>query len=66
MDNQEQIKEIKQQLTTNIKNDKWKIMLVEEGSVCCDELQEFFYNNDLKIKVVVYRCGARKPELLEI
>ena len=30
MDNQEQIKEIKQQLTTNIKNDKWKIMLVEE------------------------------------
>lgn len=30
MDNQEQIKEIKQQLTTNIKKDKWKIMLVEE------------------------------------
>ena len=30
MDNQEQIKEIKQQSTTNIKNDKWKIMLVEE------------------------------------
>ncbi len=51
---------------TNIsKKIKWKILLVEDGSVDVDELQKFFDENDMKIKIVIYRQGSLKPELKE-
>ena len=51
---------------TNIsKQRKWKILLVEDGSIDVDELQKFFDENDMKIKIVIYRQGSLKPELKE-
>lgn len=51
---------------TNItKQRKWKILLVEDGSVDVDELQKFFDEQDMKIKIVIYRQGSLKPELKE-
>lgn len=40
-----------------------KILLVEDGSVDVDDLEEWCANNG--IKLVVYRQGANKPEFLE-
>ena len=51
--------------TNNQKQRKWKILLVEDGSIDVDELQQFFDENDMKIKIVIYRQGAPKPELKE-
>ena len=45
------------------KTEKWKYWLIEDGSVDTDELQQFIDENKLKIKIVVYRQGAAKPEL---
>ena len=45
------------------KTEKWKYWLIEDGSVDTDELQQFIDENNLKIKIVVYRQGAAKPEL---
>lgn len=45
------------------KTEKWKYWLIEGGSVDVDELQDFIYENNLKIKIIVYRQGATKPEL---
>ena len=45
------------------KTEKWKYWLIEDGSVDVDELQEFIYEKNLKIKIIVYRQGATKPEL---
>ena len=42
---------------------KWKYWLIEDGSVDVDELQQFIDENNLKIKIIVYRQGATKPEL---
>ena len=51
---------------TNItKQRKWKFLLVEDGSVDVDELQKFFDEQDMKIKIVIYRQGSPKPELKE-
>ena len=47
------------------KQTKWKFLLVEDGSVDVDELQQFFDEQDMKIKIVIYRQGAPKPELKE-
>lgn len=47
------------------KQRKWKILLVEDGSVDVDELQKFFDENDMKIKIIIYRQGSLKPELKE-
>lgn len=49
--------------TNNLKRTKWKLLLVEDGSVDVDELQRFFDEQDMKIKIVIYRQGAPKPEL---
>lgn len=49
--------------TNNPKRAKWKLLLVEDGSVDVDELQKFFDEQDMKIKIVVYRQGSLKPEL---
>ena len=42
---------------------KWQYWLIEDGSVDVDELQQFIDENDLKIKIIVYRAGSIKPEL---
>lgn len=47
---------------TNKKN-KWKYWLIEDGSVDIDNLQQFIDENNLKIKIIVYRQGSIKPEL---
>lgn len=44
---------------------KWKFLLVEDGSLDVDELQKFFDEQNMKIKIVIYRQGAPKPELKE-
>ena len=51
--------------TNNPKRAKWKLLLVEDGSLDVDELQKFFDEQDMKIKIVTYRQGALKPELKE-
>ena len=45
------------------KKKKWKYWLIEDGSLDVDELQQFIDENNLKIKIIVYRQGATKPEL---
>ena len=39
----------------------YKILLVEDGSIDIDDLAMFIYDNDLKIKIVVYRAGSVPP-----
>ena len=46
------------------KNKDWKILLVEDGSIDVDELNQFIYDHDLNIKVVVYRPGSLPPKYL--
>ena len=48
------------------KTEKWKYWLIEDGSVDVDDLKQFIFENNLKIKIVVYRQGAAKPELKSI
>lgn len=45
------------------KPEKWQYWLIEDGSVDVDELQEFIDEKNLKIKIIIYRQGATKPEL---
>ena len=45
------------------KPEKWKYWLIEDGSVDVDELQQFIDEKNLKIKIIIYRQGATKPEL---
>lgn len=49
----------------SVKQTKWKYWLIEDGSVDVDELQQFIDENDLKIKIIIYRQGLTKPELKE-
>ena len=53
-------------MNKNKKTEKYKYWLIEDGSVDVDELQQFINENDLKIKIIVYRQGSIKPELMEI
>ena len=48
------------------KTKKWKYWLIEDGSVDVDDLQQFIDENNLKIKIIVYRQGSLKPELNNI
>lgn len=57
-DNDNQTKNI---ATPNEKTDSSKILLVEDGSVDVDYIE-----NELDIKCIVYRQGANKPEWLEL
>lgn len=41
--------------------EEYKILLVEDGSIDVDELEQFIYDNALKIKIVVYRAGSIPP-----
>lgn len=45
--------------------EKYKILLVEDGSVDVTELEQFVFENDLKIKIVVYRQGSIPPRFLD-
>ena len=45
--------------------EEYKILLVEDGSVNVDELEQFVFENDLKIKIVVYRQGSIPPRFLD-
>ena len=45
------------------KTKKWKYWLIEDGSVDVDGLQQFIDENNLKIKIIIYRQGSIKPEL---
>ena len=45
------------------KTEKWKYWLIEDGSVDVEDLQQFIDENDLKIKIIIYRQGSPKPEL---
>lgn len=52
-----------------MKNNKqkqcWKILLVEDGSIDVDELEQFIEDHDLNVKLVVYRAGSMPPKYLE-
>ena len=48
------------------KTTTWKYWLIEDGSVDVEDLAQFISENNLKIKIVVYRQGAEKPELKSI
>lgn len=50
-------------ISKKVKTIKWKYWLIEDGSVNVDELQQFIDENDLKIKIIIYRPGSIKPEL---
>ena len=39
----------------------YKILLVEDGSIDVDGLEQFIDEHDLKIKIVVYRAGSVPP-----
>lgn len=42
---------------------KWQYWLIEDGSVDVEDLAQFIDENNLKIKIIVYRQGSPKPEL---
>lgn len=43
----------------------YKILLVEDGSIDIDGLEQFIDEHNLKIKIVVYRQGSVPPRFLE-
>ena len=45
----------------NKEPEDYKILLVEDGSIDIDGLEQFIYDHDLKIKIVVYRAGSVPP-----
>ena len=47
-----------------LKISEWEILLVEDGSVDVDELEQFISEHNLKIKVVLYRQGSLPPKFL--
>lgn len=46
------------------KDQDWKILLIEDGSVDIDDLYQFIEDHNLKIKVVIYRQGSVPPKYL--
>lgn len=48
-----------------VKYAKWKYWLIEDGSVDVEDLAQFIDENNLKIKIIIYRQGSQKPELKE-
>ena len=45
----------------SVNQEQYKILLVEDGSIDVDELEQFIDEHDLKIKIVVYRAGSIPP-----
>lgn len=54
---------IKETIMSKQQQQKWKYLLVEDGSIDVDELQNFFDENNQKIKIIIYRQGSIKPEI---
>lgn len=52
---------MKKLFTKRKEPEDYKILLVEDGSIDVDGLEQFIYDNDLKIKIVVYRAGSVPP-----
>lgn len=52
------------ELVEEVKQNTTKLLLVEDGSVDVDELKEFLERTN--IKVVVYRQGAKMPEIIDL
>lgn len=51
-----------------IKKDRkrnWKILFVEDGSIDVDDLQQFIDDNNIEIKICVYRAGSCPPHFLD-
>lgn len=48
-------------ITKNKEHEDYKILLVEDGSIDVDGLEQFIFAHDLKIKIVVYRAGSVPP-----
>ena len=42
-------------------HEDYKILLVEDGSIDVDGLEQFINEHELKIKIVVYRAGSVRP-----
>ena len=64
MTRQEMIKKLEKihdRKTRSTKMKQYKILLVEDGSIDVDELEQFIDEHDLKIKIVVYRAGSVPP-----
>lgn len=47
------------------KPEDYKILLVEDGSIDVDDLEQFIDEHNLKIKIVVYRAGSVPPCFLK-
>ena len=45
----------------SVNQEQYKILLVEDGSINVDKLEQFIDEHDLKIKIVVYRAGSIPP-----
>lgn len=56
---------MKNEKTKAIKKQEYKILLVEDGSINVDALEQFIGEHNLKIKVVIYRAGSMPPKFLE-
>ena len=52
---------MKKLFTKRKKPEDYKILLVEDGSIDADRLEQFIFEHDLKIKIVVYRAGSVPP-----
>ena len=48
----------------NKEPEDYKILLVEDGSIDVDSLEQFIDEHDLKIKIVLYRQGSVPPRFL--
>ena len=45
----------------SVNQEDYKILLIEDGSVNVDELEQFIADHNLKIKIIVYRQGSVPP-----
>ena len=52
---------MKKLFTKRKEPEDYKILLVEDGSIDIDSLEQFIDEHKLKIKVVVYRAGSVPP-----
>lgn len=44
-----------------VNQEQYKILLIEDGSINVDELEQFIAAHNLKIKIIVYRQGSVPP-----
>lgn len=45
----------------SVNQEQYKILLIEDGSINVDELEQFIADHNLKIKIIVYRQGSVPP-----